>query len=117
MVHYVHERAAREHLENVKPVLAAVDDPKLPAHAVDRVLIVDTWHHIPGHAAYLAKLRESLTPRGTITIVDFTLDSPEGPPRERRIPPEALEEELRRAGMHAERVEIALPNQYVIMAR
>jgi len=117
MVRYLRERAAREHLENVKPVLAAVDDPKLPAHAVDRVLIVDTWHHVPAHAAYLAKLREALSPRGAIMIVDFTLESPEGPPREHRIPPEVLEEELRRAGMHAERVEIALPNQYVIVAR
>ena len=117
MVRYLRDRAAREHLDNVRPLLAGVDDPKLPAHGVDRVLIVDTWHHIPAHAAYLPKLTAGLAPDGTITIVEFTMDSPHGPPREHRIAPEALVAELQASGMKAERVDVALPYQYVVVAR
>lgn len=117
MVRYLGERAAREHLDNVKPVLAATDDPKLPSHAVDRILLVDTWHHVPAHAAYLAKLKAALAPNGTITFVDFTLDAPMGPPREHRITPQALVEEARAASMSAERIDLGLPNQFVIVAR
>jgi uncharacterized protein (DUF952 family) len=40
MVRYLRERAAREHLDNVGPVLADASDPKLPARGVDRILIV-----------------------------------------------------------------------------
>jgi SAM-dependent methyltransferase len=116
MVRYLQERATREHMDNVRALLAATDDPKLPSHAIDRILLVDTWHHIPDHAAYLAKLRDALAPHGRITFVEFTLDAPDGPPREHRIRPEALEEEVRRAEMTADRVEVGLPNQYVIVA-
>jgi SAM-dependent methyltransferase len=117
MVRYLRERAVREHIDNLRAVLADVTDPKLPAHGVDRVLIVDTWHHVPGHAAYLAKLRDALAPGGTITFVEFTLDSPHGPPREHRIPPDALAQEVRDAGLTSERIDAGLPYQYVITAR
>ncbi len=116
MIRYLSERATREHLDVVRPVQASVDDPKLAPASVDRIVIVDTWHHVPGHAAYLAKLRAALAPGGTITFIEFTLDSPRGPPREHRIPPDALVEEIRAAGMAAERVELGLPYQYVIVA-
>jgi len=116
MVRYLADRATREHLDNVRPLLATVDDPKLPARGVDRVLIVDTWHHIPARASYLPKLAAGLKPGGTITIVDFTLDSPHGPPREHRIAPESVIAELAGAAMKAERVAVPLPYQYVVIA-
>jgi SAM-dependent methyltransferase len=117
MVRYLGDRAAREHLDNVKPVLAVTDDPKLPLGAVDRILLVDTWHHVPAHGAYLAKLQAALAPNGTITFVDFTLDAPMGPPREHRITPQALVEEAQAASMGAQKLELGLPNQFVIVAR
>ena len=117
MVRYLRERASQEKLDNVRPLLADADDPKLAAHGVDRVLLVDTWHHIPGRDAYLPKLRAALKQGGTITFVEFTLDSPQGPPREHRITPEVLVAGARQAGLRAERVEITLPYQYVVVAR
>jgi SAM-dependent methyltransferase len=116
MVRYLRERARREHLSNVRPGAAAVEDPELPPHAVDRVLIVDTWHHVPAHAAYLDKLRAALAPGGTITFVEFTVDSPKGPPRHHRLAPDALTDELRAAGLRGQRAELGLPYQYVVVA-
>ena len=102
---------------NVRPQLGAVDDPKLPAHGVDRVLVVDTWHHIPDRAAYAGKIAAALAPNGTLTIVEFKLDSPHGPPAHHRISPDALEAELKSAGFETSRPAIELPYQYVVSAR
>ena len=50
MVDYVRERAAEAGLEQVVGVVAEPDSPNLP-EAVDVVLIVNTFHHIPDRVA------------------------------------------------------------------
>jgi cyclopropane fatty-acyl-phospholipid synthase-like methyltransferase len=115
MVRYVKERAAREHLANVEAAVIATDDPRLPP--VDRVLIVDTWHHIPNRTAYAAKLRAALKPGGRVYIVDFKLEAKHGPPPHHRIPPEECVKELAAAGFTASVIPPALPEQYVVVGR
>ncbi len=117
MVRWLRDRGAREHWSNVRASLGAVDDPKLPPRGVDRVLVVDTWHHIPDRAAYAGKIAAALAPGGTLTIVEFKLDSPHGPPAHHRIAPEALEAELKSAGFETSRPAVELPYQYVVSAR
>jgi SAM-dependent methyltransferase len=117
MVRYLRERAARDHLDNVRPVLAGPDDANLPARGVDRVLVVDTWHHVPGRVAYARRLAGALATGGTITFVEFTMDAPMGPPQKHRIPADVLIGELREAGLAAERVDVGLRWQYVVVAR
>ncbi|MFO0669055.1 MAG: hypothetical protein U0235_05405 [Polyangiaceae bacterium] len=56
------ERGAREGWANVRAAEVASDDPKLAPASVDRILIVDTWHHIANRAAYAAKLKSALEP-------------------------------------------------------
>src|SRR2546425_10110748 len=46
MVAHLRERAEAERTVNVVPILASADNPRLPAHATDLVLIVDTFPHI-----------------------------------------------------------------------
>jgi predicted methyltransferase len=116
MVRWLEDRSARDHWGNVRPQLGDTSDPKLPAGRVDRVLIVDTWHHIAERIAYARKVRAGLAPGGTLAIVEFTLDSPEGPPKQHRIAPAALIDELRAAGFTAEQVTASLPYQYVVVA-
>jgi predicted methyltransferase len=117
MVHYLTERAVREHLGNVKALQVAVDDPQLPRGGVDRILLVDTWHHIPSREAYAARLREALAPGGSITIVDFTRESPRGPPPQHRLSPDQVVRELSAAGLRASVTPVGLPEQYVVTAR
>src|SRR5215831_203315 len=57
MVRYLRERAQREHLSVLVPVLATAESSNLP-EPVDLVLVVDTYHHIDRRIAYFAKLRE-----------------------------------------------------------
>jgi len=114
MVRYLGERATREQLPQVTAVLATGDDAKLP-EPVDVVLIVDTLHHIDNRPAYLAKLRDKLKDGGRLFVVDFTLESPMGPPKAHRLAPEAVVKDAEQAGLHAAApVAIELPNQYVL---
>lgn len=114
MVRYLRERAHREHTPNVEARLAAPDDPKLAPGSVDRILIVDTWHHIPDRVAYGRKLAAALEPGGAVFVVDFTQETDKGPPKQHRIPPAQVVDELTRAGLTASVVEVGLPDQYVV---
>lgn len=116
MVRYMKERAAREKLANVEPRTIAGDDPQLEDASVDRILIVDTWHHIPERRAYAKKLASALRPKGQVFVVDFTKDSERGPPKHHRLAPEQVIEELASAGLVAKAIEEELPDQYVVVA-
>jgi ubiquinone/menaquinone biosynthesis C-methylase UbiE len=114
MVKYLAERAKREERGNVIAVAGTPDDPRLPEKA-DVILMVDVFHHIQGRASYLRKLQASLKPGGRLAIIDFRLDSPEGPPRAARIAPERVIAELKGAGYTLAREHRFLPNQYFLV--
>jgi len=114
MVRYLNERAGRERLANLRSVLAAGDRPNLPA-PVDLVLVVDTYHHIARRSLYFTKLKESLRPGGRVAIIDFTLESPVGPPAQHRIPPAQVISEMERAGYRLDERHEFLPNQYFLV--
>jgi SAM-dependent methyltransferase len=117
MVAYMEERARREAWPNVVVRQVAPGDPGLPANGVDRILIVDTWHHLPDRAAYAKAIAIALRPGGGVMIVDFTPDAPLGPPPAMRIPAEVVIQELKAAGLTATDFDETLPHQYVVVAR
>ncbi len=117
MVRFMSDRAEREGLANVESRQIPLDDPELATGTADRILIVNTWHHIQNREAYAAKLRVALSARGTVAIVDFTRDSPSGPPVAERLDPEQVIRELSEGGLDAELIEETLPRQYVVVGR
>jgi ubiquinone/menaquinone biosynthesis C-methylase UbiE len=116
MVKYLAERAKREKRENVIAVAGAPEDPRIPEKA-DLILMVDVFHHIDDRARYFRKLRASLKPGGRIAIIDFRLDSPEGPPQAARIAPDRVIAELKSAGFALAKEHRFLPNQYFLVFR
>jgi len=116
LVEHMKKRAAAEGLSNAEARVVAPDDPGLEAGSVDRVLIVDTWHHLPDRVAYAKRIAAALTPSGRLYIVDFTLDSDRGPSPEHKLTPEAVIAELGAAGLAARVLEEDLPDQYVVEA-
>jgi SAM-dependent methyltransferase len=114
MVKYLAERAKREKRDNVIAIAGAPDDARLPERA-DLILLVDVFHHIDDRTRYFRKLRASLTPGGRIAIIDFRLDSPDGPPEAARIAPERVIAELKGAGYTLAREHGFLPNQYFLI--
>jgi cyclopropane fatty-acyl-phospholipid synthase-like methyltransferase len=117
LVDHMTKRAAKEGLANVAARAVAPDDPGLAAGSVDRVLIVDTWHHLPDRVAYAKKIAAALKPGGRIFVVDFTLESDRGPSPEHKLSEDALIAELEAAGLAARVLEEDLPDQYVVEGR
>jgi ubiquinone/menaquinone biosynthesis C-methylase UbiE len=118
MVEYMRERAEREGWHNVEARVVAPDDPQLAPASVDRVLVVNVWHHIEGREAYARKLRKGLEPGGEVWIVDFTKESSHGPPVHHRLDPEEVMTELEAGGLETRLVEDeTLPEQYVVVGR
>jgi FkbM family methyltransferase len=114
MVKYLAERAKKEGLKNLVAVQAKPDTAALP-EKVDRVLVVDTYHHISNRAAYFRRLRESLKPDGQVAIIDFTTDSPIGPPAADRISAQKVAEEMALAGYVQVTKHGFLPYQYFLV--
>jgi len=117
MVAHMQERIAEAQMANAEARVVPTDSPGLPPASVDRVLIVDTWHHIADREAYSARLAEALRPDGFVLVVDFTADSPHGPPAAMRLTAEQVSAELEAGGLTPEIVQEELPYQYVVRAR
>src|SRR3954469_10663645 len=60
MLSMLKQRSDREKLTNVELVLGAFDDPKLPANALDLILMVDVYHEFSQPQQMLRHMRESL---------------------------------------------------------
>jgi ubiquinone/menaquinone biosynthesis C-methylase UbiE len=114
MVNYVKQRAAKEGLSQVIAVRASADRANLP-EAVDVVLIVDTFHHIPNRPAYFRELRKSMKPSARLAIIDFRKGAPSGPPEEFRFTPEQITAELKQAGFALQAQHDFLPRQLFLI--
>ena len=114
MVKYLAERAKRDGLKNLIAVTGAPGDPLLP-EKVDLILMVDTFHHIEDRDRYFRTLHNSLKPGGRIAIIDFRMDSLDGPPKSARSTPEGVKAELNRAGYTLVQEHAFLPNQYFLI--
>jgi len=116
MVQYLGQRAHREGLANVVPVLALFEDPFLPPGRVDRVLIVDTYHHIDDRQAYFRRVGANLAPGGRVAIVDFhKRPLPVGPPPEAKLEREVVVAEMQQAGFRLAAEPAFLPYQYFLI--
>jgi cyclopropane fatty-acyl-phospholipid synthase-like methyltransferase len=116
MLDHLRKRAHHENLSVLVPILASAESANLP-EPVDVVLVVDTYHHIDNRVAYFSRLKASLRPEGRLAIVDFKADSPEGPPPEHRLSPEAVTAELESAGYTLVAPHAFLPRQYFLIFR
>ena len=117
MVEHMRRRFREAGLVNAEARVVSPEDPGLDPESVDRVLVVDTWHHVGDRAAYAARLREALRPGGSVLVVDFTADSPRGPPLDLRLTEEAVAAELRAGGLEVDVLEETLPYQYAVRGR
>ena len=114
MVKFLNDRAKKEGLGNLSSHRAAESGPAIPA-PVDVALLVDTYHHIDRRVAYFEGLKKQLKPNGRVAIIDFTLESQSGPPREHRLAPQIVKSEMRRAGYRLAEEHAFLPNQYFLV--
>ena len=118
LIEHIEERAAGDGLSNVEAILGEFDDPRLPEGGVDRILIVDTWHHIDDRLSYLERLSRALRPGGTVVVVDFRDgDLPVGPPPGHKLSESHVRGEFDKAGWTLVEASDALDYQYMLKFR
>lgn len=92
------------------------DDPDLADASVDRILTVNTWHHIEDRVAYGEKLYRALKAGGKVVDVDYTKGADRGPPKRIKLKPERVVDEFEEAGFDTHIAEEKLPEQYIVVA-
>ena len=117
MVEFMRKRIAEETWGNAEAREIAPDASDLQPESFDRILIVNTWHHIGERKDYSKTLGSALKPGGRVFIVDFTKETSHGPPPAHRLHAEEVVKELKAGGLDAEIVAESLPEQYVIVGR
>ena len=70
MLDLMKQRADREGVTGIVPILGTVDDPKLPAGTADWLLLADVYHEMDDWQGMLMRLRPALSPRGKIALVE-----------------------------------------------
>lgn len=116
LVEHMNKRAKEEGWSHVEARLIPMDDPQLEENSVDRILTVDTWHHIEHRKPYASKLAKALKPGGKIFIVEVTGKSKrKGPPANMRLSPAEVTSELQQAGLKVTMLEESLPEQYILV--
>lgn len=117
MVRFLSERARREGLGNVRAVHSTESASGLLPASVERILLVNVWHHLEQRAAYARDLAAALKSGGRLLIVEFGVTARRGPPQEMRVAPEAVISTLVEAGLVANVSPVSLPEQYIVEAR
>ncbi|MEN1678069.1 MAG: methyltransferase domain-containing protein [Planctomycetota bacterium] len=79
MLELLTDRASDRGFENLKPTIGGFADPKLPANALDLILLVDVYHEFSHPVEMLAAMRNSLKPSGRVALVEFREEDPAVP--------------------------------------
>jgi ubiquinone/menaquinone biosynthesis C-methylase UbiE len=79
MLRLLQARAEENEIENVKPILSTIVDPKLPKNEVDLILCVDVYHEFSHPEHMLKAMRDSLSKNGVIALAEYREEDPEVP--------------------------------------
>jgi precorrin-6B methylase 2 len=76
MLKLIRDKAAKLNVTNVETVQGTETDPKLPANAVDLILLVDVYHEFSHPFEMTEKMVEALRPGGRLVFVEFKEEDP-----------------------------------------
>jgi ubiquinone/menaquinone biosynthesis C-methylase UbiE len=79
MLDLLQKNVDKAKVTNVTPVLGAIDDPKLPAGALDLVIMVDVYHEFSQPQKMLQHVREALKPDGRLVLFEYRAEDPDIP--------------------------------------
>lgn len=116
---YLKNRIEENNIKNIETRKIPYDSPDLKENEVDKVLIVNTYHHIENRAEYFTKVKAGTKPKGELIIIDFyKSELPIGPPVDHKLAMDVVINELKEAGYTTFDVDVELlPYQYIIKAK
>jgi ubiquinone/menaquinone biosynthesis C-methylase UbiE len=116
MLQLLERTIAREKLTNVIPVLGAIDDPKLPAEAIDLAIMVDVYHEFSEPQRMLQRIREALKPGGRLVLLEYRAEDPDVPILpDHKMTKAQVKLEVEHEGFKQQRVYDDLPRQHLIV--
>ncbi|OOP56543.1 MAG: hypothetical protein AYP45_08655 [Candidatus Brocadia carolinensis] len=116
MIDYTKKKLMDRGLKNVVAILGDVNDPKLPPEKTDTIILLSTYHEIARPIEFVKKLKLALKPRGKLAILEFTDESPIGPPLKFRLPEDVVMHEMQQADFTLlQKYTLLLPYQYFLV--
>jgi len=99
MLNICKSRAADMNLENISYIKTDGKSFNIKTAAVDRILLVNTYHELPDDSKINSELNRILKNGGLLFVIDWRYEEMDfGPPLEHRIPEKTLIAELKSAG-------------------
>ena len=115
---YIKKQIEKENAPKVALRKLPYDSPALEEKEVDKVLIVNTYHHIEDRVAYFVKVLNGLKDGGELLVIDFKKQDGPGPPIKMKMSSYSIIEELKEAGFTDFNVnKYSLEHQYIIRAK
>ena len=102
----------------VQPVLGTVQDPKIPAAAVDTILLVDVYHEFDYPYEMTRAMINALKPGGRLVLVEYRGEDPEVPIKPlHKMTVAQVRKEMSVHPIKFEQTIATLPRQHIIIFR
>jgi len=116
MLQILQQNAAKAKRDNVVPVLGTFDDPRLPAGALDLIIMVDVYHEFSEPQKMLQRMREALKPGGRLVLFEYRAEDPNVPILPlHKMTKAQVKTEVELEGFKQQRVFDDLPWQHLIV--
>jgi ubiquinone/menaquinone biosynthesis C-methylase UbiE len=116
MLALLRRNIAEQKLTNVEVVLGTPSDPRLPAAALDLVLMVDVYHEFSEPVAMMNAMRKALKPGGRLVLVEFRKEDPQVPIQPlHKMSVSDVRSELEPLGFKFEKLLDFLPWQHILI--
>jgi protein-L-isoaspartate O-methyltransferase len=118
MVELLRSNMDRANIHNVRPVLGTLTDPKLPAAAVDLILLVDVYHEMDHPYEMTLAMCAALKPGGRLVFVEFRAEDPKVPIKRLHKMSEAqVRKEMTGQPLDWVKTDESLPWQHIVVFR
>lgn len=118
MLERLHRNAAEHRVTNIQAVLGTQTDSRLPAGALDYVLLVDVYHELAEPQIVLRNIARVLKPDGKLVLLEFRKEDPKVPIRpEHEMTVRDVTAELSAEGYVLDHLVETLPWQHMFFFR
>ncbi len=116
---HIKKRMEEEKRQNIELRKIPYDSPDLENAEVDKVLLVNTYHHIENRISYFSQVKAGTKTDGELVLVDFFKTKiPVGPTIDHKLSIDQVLAELKDAGYSQFDINAnLLPYQYIIRAK
>jgi len=116
MLELLQQNVSKAKLDNVIPVLGAIDDPKLPADSLDLAIMVDVYHEFSEPQKMLQRIREALKADGRLVLLEYRAEDASVPILpDHKMTKAQVKQEVEHEGFKQSRVYDDLPWQHLFI--